>query len=111
LTPQPPARSHPGQRGIWSGYRAHWQLFHPDGQITGNDGPILIRDIPNDRPLMPGETGRVLIYPIAPQFWQDIGVGASLEMREGARIIGRATVTKPLLDEPRDAEQLRHEIA
>ena len=75
--------------GIAPGYRAHWWVYHLDGECTHNDGPVDLVDVEH---LAPGETGRVRILPIAPEFWQDLEVGSKLEMWEGG-VVGIATVT------------------
>jgi hypothetical protein len=89
------------QRGVFQGYRAHWQRVRRDGTEAANDGPIRLVDAAEDAWLEPGATGRVRIYPIAPACWADVEVGAEIELWEG-HVIGTAVVTAlHLNEEPR----------
>jgi hypothetical protein len=75
--------------GIRAGYRAHWWVYHPNGECTHHDGPL---DLLDRERLEPGETASIRILPIAPEFWRDLEVGSRLEMWEGG-VVGTATVT------------------
>ena len=93
-----------GRRGrIYSGYRSTWWLGDrtPDGSIQYHDAPLTVED--GDR-LELGELAVVRLYPTHPEYWPDVRPGQSIEMREGSRVVGHATVLERV--SPADATRL-----
>ncbi len=81
-----------GRRGhIYSGYRSTWWLGDrtADRSTHYHDAPLTVED--GDR-LDLGEVAVVRMYPTHPEYWADVREGQSIEMREGSRVVGRATV-------------------
>lgn len=78
---------------IFPGYRAGWWLPQPDGRHTDADGAVY--PLAADE-IAPGMAGAVRIYPLLPVIWRDLGPGAEIEMREGPRVVGVATVVESL---------------
>jgi hypothetical protein len=81
-----------GRRGpLVSGYRAAWHFgdFTEDGVIVLNDAPITIegRDW-----LGPGGEASVRLHPLHFEFWNDARPGREIELMEGTRRVGIATV-------------------
>jgi hypothetical protein len=61
------------------------------GKAVVNDGRIVLID---QDELAPGAEGIVCIEPLFPEFWATIREGAVVPVREGARIVGHATIEK-----------------
>lgn len=78
---------------VFAGYRAGWWLPQPDGRYTYADGAVypVAADV-----IAPGMTGPVQIYPLVPATWRNLVAGTEIEMREGPRVVGVATVDQPL---------------
>lgn len=79
--------------GVFPGYRAGWSVPQPDGRPTYADGAVY--PVAADE-IAPGMAGPVRIYPLLPAIWHDLSPGAEIEMREGPRVVGLATVAEPL---------------
>ena len=79
-------RNHP--LGIGD-YRANWSIHTPDPQNIG--GAPLTTD--NSEGIGLGETTAVRLFPIWPEFWDAVEVGAALFAFEGAKLVGTAVVT------------------
>lgn len=77
------------QHGIAVGYRASWRL--------GSDGepPNMVHDAPiahmTPESIAPGEDATAIVQPFAPSYWS-APAGASIDMVEGLRVVGRAVV-------------------
>ena len=78
---------------VFPGYRAGWWVPHRDGQRVYTDGAVYPID---EEELAPGTAGSVRIYPLVRENWSDVGPGTELEMCEGPRVVGVATVAKGL---------------
>ena len=81
-----------GRKGpICSGYRASWFW----GERTEN-GLEMLHDAPitmeGPLTLSFGDEAVVRLMPLVPEYWQNVTVGSHLEMREGARVVGVATI-------------------
>jgi translation elongation factor EF-Tu-like GTPase len=86
LTPEEGGRSLP----ILNGYRSCWDIGATyEGEPCLNDAPLLIEGA--DR-IELGEEVNVRLHPLLWDFWQDIHVGQRIEMREGSRTVGVATI-------------------
>ena len=78
---------------VFPGYRAGWWAPHQNRGRVYTDGAVYPVD--GDE-LPPGATGRVRICPLVRENWLDVAPGAELEMCEGPRVVGIATVNKGL---------------
>jgi translation elongation factor EF-Tu-like GTPase len=86
LTPEEGGR----RSAIRSGYRPNFRLDHVDGEVRGtHDATIWLH---GTDALSPGSTARARVYPHVPDSWSDVTAGSRLELREGARVVGRAVV-------------------
>ncbi len=87
----------PSERGgrrapISSGYRCNcWIGSIEDGERRYNDATFYLLDV--DR-LGPGERGRVRVEPHLPEAWSNLAKGLRIELCEGRRVVGIATVTR-----------------
>jgi hypothetical protein len=80
-------RRHP----VFSGYRASfWLGRYADGRRTCNDAGVYLKV---GEELAPGQTGEAWLVPLRPEFWDHLRVGDVIEMSEGERVVGTATVT------------------
>jgi hypothetical protein len=79
------------RRPISSGYRCNCWIGHhtDDGDRSYNDAVIYLDSADQ---LHPGEQGVVAIQPAFPDLWNEIGVGSRIEVCEGSRVVGEATV-------------------
>lgn len=85
------------QTPIRSNYRPTFDLgLSWMGKPAVNDGRIMLID--RDE-LAPGTEGVVRIEPMFSEFWASVREGAILPVREGARVVGHATVEKVLFAE------------
>ena len=75
---------------IGTGYRPNWWLPGESERVNAG-GTVELVDADE---LVPGATGTIRIYPFVPEVWERIEVGARLEVNEGPRPVGRATVTR-----------------
>lgn len=78
---------------VFAGYRAGWWVPGRDGRRRYTDGAVYPIDTDE---LEPGATGRVRIVPLIQENWRDVATGAELEMCEGLRVVGVATVERGL---------------
>jgi len=81
-----------GRKGpIASDYRPSWKLgdLTPDGEPLFHDALVVLvgRDA-----LAPGETGEVRLFPLIPESWFRLQPGDVIDMHEGSRLVGRATI-------------------
>lgn len=75
---------------IWSGYRCNCWIGKTEGaDRTYNDATFFLLD---GESLAPGERGRARVQPHHPDQWSEIGEGAVIELCEGRRLVGVATV-------------------
>jgi hypothetical protein len=80
-------RRHP----VYSGYRASFWLGRcENGRRAYNDAGVYLQV--GDE-LAPGQTGAAWLIPLRPEFWGQLRVGDVIEMSEGERVVGTATVT------------------
>jgi translation elongation factor EF-Tu-like GTPase len=85
-------RRHP----VFSGYRASfWLGRREDGRSAYNDAGVYLKV---GEELAPGQTGEAWLIPLRPEFWGHLRVGDVIEMSEGERVVGTATVTAVHLD-------------
>ncbi|HVH47991.1 MAG TPA: DUF5063 domain-containing protein [Labilithrix sp.] len=78
---------------IRSNYRPSFDIGNTwQGEPTLNDGRILL----TCNELAPGAEAPATVEPLRPQFWDHVRTGATLEVKEGARVVGYATVTEQL---------------
>lgn len=79
------------RRPISSGYRCNcwFGALDDTGQHTYNDAIIFLE---NDGILKPGDSATVRIQPAFPDLWTKVGVGTVIQLCEGLRVIGEATV-------------------
>jgi translation elongation factor EF-Tu-like GTPase len=78
------------QSAICSGYRPSFRLDHVDDEIHGtHDATIWLY---GTEVLSPGSTARARVYPHIADSWSDVVAGSRFELREGARVVGRAIV-------------------
>lgn len=83
--------------GITTGYRSCWDIGGTfEGRPTLNDAPLLIE---SGEWLQPGDEAGVRLHPLAWEYWQDVRVGQRIEMREGSRVVGEATVIRRVVPE------------
>jgi hypothetical protein len=76
---------------IGSGYMPNWWLPGKDERELASAALELV----DPKELAPGATGKVRIYPFAPELWQHVEAGNELEMTEGPRhTVGSAKVTR-----------------
>lgn len=87
------------RRGIFSGYRSSWHWGEHDsrGLEIHHDAPLVID---GQSHLEPGGDATVRLYPTHPAYWNDVAPGHEMEMREGGRVVGRATVLERLPPNP-----------
>jgi hypothetical protein len=78
------------KRAIRTGYRPNWWLPAEDGRVYASASIELL----GAEELVPGETGKIRIFPFAPEVWEHVDTGAALEMCEGPYVLGNATVTR-----------------
>lgn len=86
---------------IFPGFRVAWVVPQADGSETYTDGPI---DTADGVDLPPGTIGDIRIYPLCPETWANVAVGDRINMYEGMRVIGEATVTGGRLGQPRGSD-------
>ena len=80
-------RRHP----VFSGYRASFWLGRwEDGRRAYNDAGVYLK---GGEELAPGQTGEAWLIPLRPEFWSHVRVGDVIDMSEGERVVGTATVT------------------
>ena len=84
---------------IRSGYRPNWWLPGEAGNAWAG-GTVALVGVDE---LDPGETGKIRIYPFAPDDWTGTTIGSILEMCEGPVLIGKAAVTHVRLPIPIEA--------
>lgn len=84
-------RAHP----IFPGYRGGWRIPQPSGERIYTDAAVYPVDT---EALAPGESGNVLIYPLREETGQAVRRGAEIDMCEGERIVGVATIDTALTD-------------
>lgn len=79
------------KRPIYSGYRSCWFWGErtENGGEMGHDAPITME---GELRLDLGDEAVVRLLPLFPEYWHNITTGSRLEMREGARVVGVATV-------------------
>lgn len=79
------------RKSIYSGFRAswHWGERNEDGLAVHHDAPLVFEGA--DR-LGPGGEAMIRLYPLRPELWHRIRAGSTLELREGARVCGEATI-------------------
>jgi hypothetical protein len=84
---------------IFSGYRCNCWIGArtPEGEKAYNDAAIYLES--QDR-LEPGETAMARLQPAVPEYWTHVDVGLVIELCEGSRVKGEATVVE-LLSRPR----------
>lgn len=73
---------------ISTGYRSSW-AFPPGVHDQRHDGPLVLEDAET---LAVGDEADVRIHPLVPHLWPLVAPGLRLEMFEGARLVGEATV-------------------
>ena len=83
---------------IRSGYRPSFRLDHVDGEWRGTHDATIWLD--GADVLSPGSTARARVYPHVPDSWTDVVAGSRLELREGARVVGRAVVIATSWSDP-----------
>ena len=59
------------------------------GERVYNDAAI---EFESDLELSPGSTATVIIRPAFQEFWLDVGSGSMIEICEGPRVVGDATI-------------------
>ena len=74
---------------IRTGYRPNSWLPAEAGHIWAG-GTV---DLVHQSELGPGEVGAIRIYPLLPEEWERVAVGAFLEPCEGPLLVGKASVT------------------
>ena len=70
--------------------------YHPNWWLPGEEEPVFASatlELVDDEALPAGATGRVRIYPFAPELWTYVKIGSTLELCEGQTRFGEATVT------------------
>ncbi len=77
------------QTPISTGYPPNWWLPGEDERVYAS----AVVELVDVEELPPRGRGRIRIYPLAPQLWMHVTIGATLEMCEGQRRMGEATVT------------------
>lgn len=85
--------NHTRRNGILSGYRPTWCS---DSKPDHNSGIIHWPGEGIDK----GETREVFLWPLAPEFWEQVRVNDILKCMEGSRVVGEATVLEILEDVP-----------
>jgi hypothetical protein len=82
--------------GIFTDYRPDWNLGHGSaaGTLELTGARVTLEDC---QTLNPGETGVVRLHPIRPEAWGHTRPGDRIDMHEGARIVGTATVLRVAL--------------
>src|SRR5580704_12934697 len=76
--------------GIVQGYRASWRRVQPaEGPITMHDALVVTIECGS---IQPGEEADATILPLHPEYWDGVTTGSTLEMWEGRRLVGVATV-------------------
>ena len=76
--------------GIRTGYRCN---CHIDGRPSDSDNDATFHLI-DVEVLAPGATALVRVHPHHPDDWRFLEAGSTFELREGARVIGRAVVVE-----------------
>lgn len=81
---------------IASDYRPSWSIGNrtESGEPELNDAPVTLED---HRALNPGETGVVRLHPLWPEAWRQLTEGREINMQEGPRVVGHATVLRVAL--------------
>lgn len=81
---------------IFSGYRSswHWGERNDEGLAVHHDAPVTFEG--SDR-LALGTEATARLYPLFPEYWSAVKPGQRIEMREGARVVGIATIIESLL--------------
>lgn len=79
-------------RPILSGYRCNCWLgiVTEMGDRAYNDAVIYLE---SGRTLEPGARATVRVWPAFPDLWSDVVAGTMIEVCEGSRVVGEATVT------------------
>lgn len=79
-------------RPIATGYRpSFWLGAIVNGERAYSDAAVYLEGIEQ---LEPGETAVVRLRPSLPDDWRDIEVGSEIELCEGRRVLGVATVVE-----------------
>lgn len=77
---------------ITTGYRSSWDIGGTfEGQPMLNDAPLLLE---SGDWLQPGSEAEVQLHPLVWDYWQDIQQGQRIQMCEGSRVLGEATVVR-----------------
>jgi hypothetical protein len=71
----------------WTGIRS------ADGRKHYRDARIFLE---RELSVSPGECVTVRMHPLNPDAWANLGVGDSIDVCEGSRVIGTAQVIEPL---------------
>jgi hypothetical protein len=79
------------RRPIASGYRCNYWLggLTATGERAYNDAVVYLEE---SESLQPGEAKTVRIQPAFPDLWSDVDVGSAIDVCEGSRVVGNATV-------------------
>ena len=94
-------RRHP----VFSGYRASFWLGRSEGgRRAYNDAGVYLTE---SEELAPGQTGDASLVPLRPEYWRHLRCGDTIEMSEGSRVVGIATVlaVHPNSDSSRQADE------
>jgi hypothetical protein len=86
-----------GRKGpIFTDYRPDWNVGNrtETGVMEINGAPVTLEDCAS---LAPGETGTVRLHPLWRDAWMRVRPGAQIDMHEGAKVVGTATVTRVTL--------------
>ncbi|HXH80027.1 DUF4926 domain-containing protein [Nocardioides sp.] len=85
--------AHGGRRhAVLAGWTAAWEIGNSaDGHRPDNDAMVFPE---GTRELLPGTTCIVRLVPRFPQRWSHVAVGDLIQMRDGRRVIGSATVVE-----------------
>lgn len=79
---------------VLSGYRPTWigdnKPEHSSGMVYWSGGDAV----------SPGEAQEAVLWPLAPQLWEDIRINDTLKCMEGSREVGEAIVLEIIPDVP-----------
>jgi hypothetical protein len=81
---------------IFSDYRPDWNVGNrlESGEVEINGARVSLGGATS---IPPGGSGVVRLHPLWPEAWRNVRVGAEIDMHEGARIVGKATILRVAL--------------
>ncbi len=82
---------------IYSGYRASWHSGDSEGVAVHHDAPLVVGE--GELLELPTEP-EVRLFPLSPEHWETVQAVDELWMREGTRVVGRASVLSSHLHSP-----------